>query len=139
MSSFHRHRSAVHAKRRRSRITLNDMFPEVDLAYLRQSLLEASHSYLYTAMSSLLSDSSLSLDSKSQWQTLEDKASPLNSSKRQHEPLPKRQNPGEISYADFIKDNAYSEGAFQMISAQFPNIWKSSIKAIMVSWKRIIL
>lgn len=114
------------------------MFPEVDLAHLRQSLLEAEHSYLYTSLSFLLSDTTLSLDKHnlSQWHASVNErgraTQSTQSRKRQHEPLPKRQNPGEMSHADLMKDAAYAEGVFQMICAQFPNIWKSSIKAIMV-------
>lgn len=117
------------------RVLLNDMFPEVDLAYLRQSLLESPHSYLYSSLASLLSDTTLSPDAVSQWHAIDNARhrSRSVSSRRKHESLPKRQNPGEMAYANLIKDERYAEGTLQLLCAQFPNIWKSSIKAIMVS------
>lgn len=57
--------------------------------------------------------------------------SSASSSQRRHEPLPKRQNPGEMTSADLIKDARYTESAFKMICSQFPNVWKSSIRAVM--------
>lgn len=113
------------------------MFPEVDLGYLRQALLESSHSYLYSSLASLLSDATLSPDAISQWHAM-DSSNSLHSNdtqqrkKNKHEPLPKRSNPGEISYSDLIKDEKYAEHTLQLLCAQFPNVWKSSIKAIMV-------
>lgn len=112
---------------------LNEMFPEVDLGHLRQCLLDAPHSYLYTSLATLLSDSTLSPDAISQWHASDNShRSRRTSTQRKHEPLPKRQNPGEITYADLIKDEIYADGTLQLLCAQFPNIWKSSIKAIMV-------
>lgn len=106
------------------------MFPEVDLAHLRHTLLSASNSYLYTSLSKLLFDPTLSpIDVLSPDQ----RTKHSGKGKRRLEPLPKRQHPGEITYADLIKDDKYAESALAMLCAQFPNVWKSSIKAIMVS------
>lgn len=110
------------------------MFPEVDLAYLRQSLLDSPHSYLYSSLSILLSDSTLSPDAVSQWHAIDKRGRPTHihtrngttgtssSKKKKHEPLPKRQHPGEMSFSDFIKDEKYAEGTLQLLCAQFPNV-----------------
>lgn len=139
---------------RNSRIRLNEMFPSVALSHLRSVLTRSNHSYIHQALARLLRDSTLAPDSPELW--LDDGepdefGSPHPSSslahtaaargrsgaaRRRNGPelvaLPKRENPGEITLHDLIRDQDYIDSALRLLNSQFPNLWKSSLKAVMV-------
>ena len=101
------------------------MFPSTDMAHLRSVLVDSDHSYIYQSLASLLNDPSFSPDNPDPCGRF--------GKRREAEVHPKRQHPGEMSCTDLIRDQDYIDSALRLLSAQYPHIWTSSIKAVMVS------
>jgi hypothetical protein len=104
------------------------MFPSIDISALRQALTKSKHSYAYHSLAYLLNDGSLAPDSPEVWAKLDKKKTVSHR---------RRQNPGELSHRDLLRDVHYVDCALELLIAQFPSIWKSSLKAVMVQQRHL--
>jgi hypothetical protein len=126
------------ATRNRDLIHLNDMFPTIDLAYLRRLLVRSTHSFLYVAITSLVdqSDPLSKPDFSSSPSRAESSLSSLTSSLKSRSGVsqggpPQRQHPGRLAHEDLLRTPAYMVATLTLLRHQFPDVWSSSIRAIM--------
>jgi hypothetical protein len=107
------------ATRNRDLVHLNDMYPTIDVAYLRRLLLRSTHSFLYSAISTLLEQS----DPSSKIVAPGSRASSKGHSSER--PPPPRQYPGRLRQQDLFRTSSYMKATLTLLRHQFPDVWSS--------------
>ncbi|KAI9006684.1 hypothetical protein CLU79DRAFT_548999 [Phycomyces nitens] len=84
------------------RILAVELFPDCDVSYLRDKVLGYTHSHIEQVTEAIIQD---------RW--------------------PERLESGKINRWDFIKSESYRAQAQEQLSNDFPQIWRSSIRAVL--------
>ncbi|ORY98732.1 hypothetical protein BCR43DRAFT_436425 [Syncephalastrum racemosum] len=86
------------------RILATDLFPDCEVAYLRQRLLQYNHSHLEQVSDELLNEQAR---------------------------LPERLEYAKISRSDMFRSETYKSQAQTQLAIDYPQAWKSSIRAVL--------
>ncbi|KAG5460736.1 MAG: hypothetical protein BJ554DRAFT_7176, partial [Olpidium bornovanus] len=96
--------NSVDAKNRYLR-TLNEMFPDCDVAHVREKVLRAEYDHVRAVAEQLVSSGG--------------------------DRYPRRLRPGQIEERDFLRPPEYIKGSTEMLCNEFPSAWKSAVRAVM--------
>ncbi|KAG2172353.1 hypothetical protein INT43_004895 [Umbelopsis isabellina] len=101
--SAHSEPGSVHMKNEYLKYLATELFPDCHVTLLRQCLLEQKHSHIEAVCESIL----------------------------QRKQLPVRLQSGSIERHELITSERYRAHALARLTHEYPNVWKSSIRAVM--------
>ncbi|KAG0180768.1 hypothetical protein DFQ28_006057 [Apophysomyces sp. BC1034] len=84
------------------RVLATELFPDCHIAYLREQLLQYDHSHIEQVTEAVVAV-----------------------------PGPERLTWGKIDRSDFIRDETYKADALAQLTLDYPQIWKSSLRAVL--------